>query len=254
MSTKQKKFKLPTQDDILEILQYVVYVLPFPIIAFSLIVLTNGCNPSFLTMFIYFLLSAYHGCKLYIEMCSAVFSSEPIYKRIWLSHDLHVLILVFVANTSGLTSCLFFIDVLIIEGENAIFVVREYLSNRLGDMKDSVVELCDSIFFCEPLYKTAAFMEILMIPYLFFNALFRFEAHIWASLVFYLAGYAAFQLLNSRYHDWAYGYMGKLLEDYSKKNESVNKFVSPILKYAKCIPKYARVIYPVTEFTRIVKK
>ena len=78
MSLTQKKLKIPTQDDILQILTYINWIIPFPIVALTIVNLSKGCKTGLLTTFLYFLITLHHGCKLYLDMSSAVFSHDPI--------------------------------------------------------------------------------------------------------------------------------------------------------------------------------
>ena len=246
----KKSIQLPTQEDFQRYVEIATYVLPFPIWVFSLVSAFSEKCP-FTSRLTYFLMAICHLLKLYNELSSPIYSSDPAYLRIWLSAELHILILVFAVSVSDFSPFLFFLDVLLLEGENAIIVIKEQLSGRLGEIRDSVIDMCDSIINAQFLKIVRAVIEILMVPYFFFHALFTFRSEELAGFVFYTVGYAAFQLLASKSHIQVWSFVGNFLNDLAEKNkETFGQYITQFVDAVKVVPTYVKMIYPIKAGTK----
>jgi hypothetical protein len=239
-------FTLPTQEDVHHYVEYTLNVLPFPIWALSLVLISSMDSCRISPSFIYFLMSIYHLLKLYSEISSPIYSSDPAYLRIWLSSELHLIILIFAVSVSNLRSFLFFIDVLIIEGENMILVIRDQLSFRFSDIRDSIIKGCDIILDCKFFKRVRAVIEILLIPYFFFHALFTLKSEELSGFIFYTIGYAAYHLIASEHHQWVWSSIGGFFDNIAEKNkEAFGSIIKNALDFFRTIPGYVRVIYPI---------
>ena len=253
MSSQQKKqINLPTHDDVLRFIGYVTSALPFPICIFSFISLTSQSRA--LSKLLMMLLAIYHLFKFYLSLNSIGFSSDPAYKRIWLNNDLHVLIFLFSIQIFETRSILFYLVFFIMELGEAVEVIRDQLAHRLEDLKDSVISGCNAILACDYIFRVQALCEIIIVPYMLFSLFINFKSEKIAAIFFYTFGYAAFELLNSKHHEWVWTYCGNILESFSKKNQSAGKIIDPILKFCRQIPDFVREFYPINRVEEFVKK
>ena len=255
MSSQQFKFTLPTNDDIIRYIGYVTAILPPPLLIFSIQAFFSFKTSRFLPKFVLFLMAICHGFKLYLSVNSFGYSSDPAYKRIWLNNELHILIFVFSVHILLSPSAFAYLIIIFIEAAETAETLRDNLAPRLDEMKDFVISACNSFLDYSLIFKVQAVLEIIYMPYLFFTALFAFQSEAWASFLFYSLGYVAFQLLNSRHHNWVWSTLGKFLQNIADKHkDSYGKYIDKILQETRQIPDVVRSIYPVSKFTEYVKK
>lgn len=242
-------FKVPSQADVQRVLDLTKIILPFPIVIFIIVCFLRMNEVQKTFTFLIILITIFHGIKIYDTINTSKIVSDPLYKRIWLSFDLHFLIFVFAVNISGLHPILFFIDILVIEILNFIRVIRNQLAPRLGDLKQQVTDACDACISNQLIQKCRACIEILLIPYFFFASIFTLRSEVFIAFLFYFLGFAAFQLVAEYFHKWAWHQVRELLVKYAVKYVPENNKIKVlnILDDMKVIPDYVRKVYPVPE-------
>ena len=255
MASQQAKLYIPSHDDILRYIGYVTAVLPPPIVALSIMTIFSIKTAHFLPKAVLFIMTVYHGCKLYLSINSIGYSSDPAYKRIWLNNELHILIFIFSVHILNSPSVIAYLIILILETAESAETFRDNLAPRLDEMKDSVISACNAFLDFGYIFRVQAVIEIIYMPYLFFLALFTFNSETWSSFLFYTVGYLAFQLLNSKHHDWIWSTCGKYLQKLANNNkDTFGKYIDQLLNEFRKIPEMVRIIYPINKFTEFVKK
>ncbi|EAY13517.1 hypothetical protein TVAG_343460 [Trichomonas vaginalis G3] len=239
-------FKIPSQNDIQKVFDLIKIILPFPIVIFSIVCFLRMNEAKKLFTFLIILVTIYHVIKVYDTINANTLVSDPLYKRIWLSFDLHFLVFVFAVNISGLRPILFFLDLIIVETLIFIRVIRNHLAPRLGELKQAIVDACDACFKNQIVQKLRAFFEIALIPYFFFASLFTLRSEVFIAFLFYLIGYGAFMLVFEYFHKWAWHeireYIIKVVAKFIPNNQEK---VSNILDQFKVVPDYVRKVYPI---------
>lgn len=239
-------FKIPSHDDIQMVLDYIKIILPSPILVFSIVCFLRMNEVQKTLSFLTILLSVYHGVNIYEAINGSKMNTDPIYKRIWLSFDLHLLVFIFAVRISGLRPILFFVDIIVVEFIYFIKVIHDHLAPRLQDVKEPIQNFCKACIKNELIKKCRAVMEIVLIPYFFFASLFTLRSEVFIAFLFYLLGYAAFMLVYDYYHMWAWHELRenliKIVCKYVPDNQ--DKILN-ILDNFKQVPDYVRKVYPI---------
>ena len=248
MSGSQIHVNIDTNKDVKEakkILKTVSCLLPFLPFLFSIFILSSFAKEDSSLFTLLYVFAFISDCLKVYFATQVPITNQSFIKIIWLSKHTHDIILILALWCTHLGPFIFTLSAFFVYLFQTLKGIKKNIAPKLGEARDSIQDLCNSILNLKLLHQICAVLQVLLPFYLFFRGLFTLNGACFICFFIVVFGYTLYALLSDPYHQEIYAQIKKLLKDNSSKIEGASKYVDQFIDITSKIPDFARNLYPV---------